>query len=84
MLHLEEDVLTVVLSDRGGSQGAHTTARPSPVTDQDELVVAGRGLLLVDALTDRWGTERDAVGTTAWFVIEVGDDLDADGSAQTG
>ena len=83
MLHLEEDVLTVVLRDRGGQQGSHRPVEAAPVTDEDELIVAGRGLVLVDALTDRWGTERDAVGTTAWFVLELLDEA-ADGSAQTG
>ena len=35
-------------------------------------MVAGRGLTLVDALADRWGTERNEVGTTAWFVLRPG------------
>jgi anti-sigma regulatory factor (Ser/Thr protein kinase) len=83
-LHLQDDVLTVVLRDRGGSHGAKAPARPATVTDDDELVVAGRGLVLVDALTDRWGTERDGVGTTAWFVLELDEDLEDDGPAQTG
>jgi anti-sigma regulatory factor (Ser/Thr protein kinase) len=83
MLHLEDDVLTVVLRDRGGPQGSQRPVRAEAVTDEDELIVAGRGLVLVDALTDRWGTERDAVGTTAWFALELSDE-GADGSAQTG
>ena len=28
--------------------------------------------MLVDALADRWGSEVDATGTTAWFVLELG------------
>ncbi len=31
----------------------------------------GRGLLLVEALADRWGSERDAVGTTVWFSLDL-------------
>ena len=59
-----------------------TAAAPTPVEgrapavrgprgDEDELIVAGRGLMLVDALTDRWGTERNDVGTTAWFALDA-------------
>ncbi|WP_405560769.1 ATP-binding protein [Streptomyces sp. NBC_01180] len=35
----------------------------------DELDEGGRGLVLVDALTDRWGVEprRDGCGKTVWF-----------------
>ena len=36
--------------------------------------VHGRGLQLVEALADRWGSERDAAGTTVWFVIEASSD----------
>jgi hypothetical protein len=33
--------------------------------------VYGRGLQLVDALVDRWGSERDALGTNVWFSLEL-------------
>ena len=33
--------------------------------------VHGRGLQLVEALSDRWGSERDAAGTTVWFALEL-------------
>jgi hypothetical protein len=36
----------------------------------DPLQVHGRGLQLVDALASRWGSERDAHGFSAWFVLE--------------
>ena len=48
---------------------------------EDELIVSGRGLVLVDALVDRWGTERNEVGTTAWGALGAGG---TEGSAQTG
>ncbi len=31
----------------------------------------GRGLQLVEALADRWGSERDALGTSVWFALEL-------------
>ncbi len=68
-LHLDDSELSVVLKDRGGAQPpVDTPTRPSALMTEDELIVAGRGLVLVDALVDRWGTERNEVGTTAWFV----------------
>lgn len=39
--------------------------------DDDPLRVHGRGLQVVDALADRWGSSLDAVGTTVWFVLET-------------
>lgn len=64
---LERGVLTVVLRDAG--------ARHRPAVSSTDLVdplrVHGRGLALVDELTDRWGSELDAAGTTVWFVLEL-------------
>lgn len=73
-LNLEGEVLTVVVRDLGGS------TRPGDVDstvhlseDEDPLRVFGRGLVLVDALAARWGSEADATGTTSWFVLELGE-----------
>lgn len=44
-------------------------ALPAP-DSSDPLQVHGRGLQLVDALTSRWGSERDPTGFSAWFVLE--------------
>ena len=42
-----------------------------PEPDQrDPWQVHGRGLQLVDALTSRWGSDRDVDGFSAWFVLE--------------
>lgn len=74
-LHLEDGMLSVILADRGGAEArSEGPARPSagPTGDEDELIVAGRGLVLVDALADSWGTERNDVGTTAWFAFDLG------------
>jgi anti-sigma regulatory factor (Ser/Thr protein kinase) len=77
---LEGGVLTVIVRDLGG------LGRPADEAelagDLDPLRVYGRGLMLVDALSDRWGSERDVTGTTVWFALELG--KPPGGSAQTG
>lgn len=65
---LEGGVLTVVVRDRGSHRGA----RPTDPGHDDPLRVHGRGLQLVAALSSRWGSELDAVGTTVWFVLDAG------------
>jgi anti-sigma regulatory factor (Ser/Thr protein kinase) len=82
-LHLEDGVLTVVVRDLGGSSRSGdpaSTAQPAEV--DDPLRVYGRGLMLVDAIASRWGSEVDASGTTAWFILELGSEQDS--SAETG
>jgi anti-sigma regulatory factor (Ser/Thr protein kinase) len=71
---LENDVLSVAVRDLGGSTrpgDAESTVHLSE--DEDPLRVFGRGLVLVDALADRWGSEADATGTTSWFALELRD-----------
>lgn len=65
-LSLLEGVLTVLVRDRG-AQGDVA----EPTREEDPLAVYGRGLMLVEALTDRWGSERDAGGTTVWFALDL-------------
>lgn len=67
-VRLEREVLTVVVRDVGGPRSvAEAVAAPS----RDELAVYGRGLLLVEAIADRWGSQSDASGTRAWFAHEL-------------
>ncbi len=61
-----ETALTVSVRDRGGH-----APDAAPDDDQDPLRVHGRGLQLVEALADRWGSERDALGTSVWFSLEL-------------
>jgi anti-sigma regulatory factor (Ser/Thr protein kinase) len=63
-----DTALTVSVRDRGRAG----PEQPAPDGDPDPLRVHGRGLQLVEALSDRWGSERDAAGTTMWFSLEVG------------
>lgn len=61
---LADDLLTTTVRDGGGHL-------PSPGRTDDPLQVHGRGLQLVAALVDRWGSELDEVGTTVWFELEA-------------
>lgn len=73
-LTLEDGVLSVAVRDRGGHTAAAGADRAVHLCeDEDPMRVFGRGLVLVDALADRWGSDVDATGTTSWFAIEVGD-----------
>ena len=62
---LEDGVLTVAVRDGGPAQ-----SRSVELPD-DLMRVHGRGLQIVDALTDRWGSELDTVGTTVWFTFDA-------------
>ena len=64
-----DTTLTVSVRDRGGA-----ALDAAPVADLDPMRVYGRGLQLVEGLADRWGSERDLVGTTVWFSLELEDD----------
>jgi anti-sigma regulatory factor (Ser/Thr protein kinase) len=68
---LDSGVLTVIVRDRGQARHSEAVADAKPDADADPLRVYGRGLQLVEALADRWGSERDVVGSTVWFVLEA-------------
>ena len=61
-IDLDESRLLVLVSDEG--QAAPLSAQLSQ-TD----AVRGRGLALVEQLSEAWGTERDGNGTTVWFEL---------------
>lgn len=63
-LVIGDDSLRVDVSDGSAAQPA---LRP-PASDRDE---SGRGLMLVEALSDRWGSERLATGKRVWFEIAL-------------
>jgi anti-sigma regulatory factor (Ser/Thr protein kinase) len=67
-----EGELVVSVRDHGGPAPDESAPDAAPDSDPDPLRVHGRGLLLVEALADRWGSERDAVGTRVWFSLELG------------
>lgn len=45
--------------------------------------LAGRGILIVERLADRWGFEEHRVGKTVWFVIDFATAEDHDGSTRS-
>ena len=42
-----------------------------PVEDVDADATSGRGLLLVDALADRWGVQSEGLGKRVWAEIDL-------------
>jgi anti-sigma regulatory factor (Ser/Thr protein kinase) len=56
--------IRVEVTDQGGG----TPALRSPGPDEP----TGRGLRIVDMLSDQWGVERRVGGKTVWFMLAVG------------
>jgi anti-sigma regulatory factor (Ser/Thr protein kinase) len=46
------------------------SARPPLMGGFDPDALSGRGLALVEAVSDRWGVETDAGGKRVWFELE--------------
>jgi anti-sigma regulatory factor (Ser/Thr protein kinase) len=61
-LDLGPECLRVEVSD--GARSELRARHPGP---EDP---SGRGLLIVEALADRWGVEADPPGKTVWFELE--------------
>ncbi|MGW3565483.1 ATP-binding protein [Streptomyces sp. NPDC000941] len=60
-------VLRIEVTDTRGEK--LPALQPPPPPDRE----SGRGLLLVAALADRWGTEpNEPVGKTAWAALDLG------------
>lgn len=66
-LRREPDRLVVTVRD-GRGRAVVTTTGPGP----DLLVVHGRGLLLVEALSDQWGSISEGSETTVWCEFATG------------
>ncbi|CAN5251106.1 hypothetical protein BH09ACT12_BH09ACT12_06900 [soil metagenome] len=67
-IELRQESRRVVVTVRDSGTGAHART-PSPETDP--LLVHGRGLRLVEALADEWGSESDDAGTTVWCSFAI-------------
>ncbi len=65
----------LILRRPGGLRVEVTDRYPRPVRKMggggDELTEGGRGLLLVEAVTDRWGTVPMPGGKTVWFECDA-------------
>jgi anti-sigma regulatory factor (Ser/Thr protein kinase) len=44
--------------------------RPPVLKEYGPTAVTGRGLHIVEALSDRWGFTTDATGKTVWFEVD--------------
>jgi anti-sigma regulatory factor (Ser/Thr protein kinase) len=55
------DVVRVEVSDGSDDEPRRT----EPAT----MAIRGRGLLIVDKCSDRWGVARDSHGKTVWFEV---------------
>ncbi|MGW6707861.1 ATP-binding protein [Streptomyces sp. NPDC054956] len=62
----QPDGLRVEVSD-----GCPAPPRAARTDGGGELAEGGRGLLLVEAVADRWGTEPNATGKTVWFECDA-------------
>ena len=60
---IEPDAVLIRVADQ--MPGLVTTER----RDSDDLGEGGRGLYLVDALAETWGTTHTAYGKTVWFTL---------------
>ncbi len=63
---LTADTLTISVTDEG--DGCAPTV-PVPVAQQEPQQENGRGLLITDALADRWGTRRSGGGLEVWAEV---------------
>jgi anti-sigma regulatory factor (Ser/Thr protein kinase) len=61
---LNDDALRVAVSDAGSGPLPRVTQAPAPAA-----APGGRGLGIVDSLSDRWGVLRDDGETTVWAVL---------------
>ncbi len=75
--HTDSRVIRIVVS-RPGERfvriGVVDTARglPEPAEPGDGLLTNGRGLLLVDALAERWGADPHPWGKQVWAELDCG------------
>jgi anti-sigma regulatory factor (Ser/Thr protein kinase) len=59
----------------------NSTSRPT-MRPEDPASESGRGLLLIDALSDTWGTRLDDSAKTVWFALRLDDDTAAASAAR--
>lgn len=64
-LHLDEETATLRI------EVADADATMPQVRDQSPDATGGRGLVLVEALAERWGADRTATGKVVWFELDA-------------
>lgn len=70
--HAQTHFSVAVRSDERAVRVDVTDSNPEPphVRPVDPVDPTGRGLVVVEALADRWGYESDPDGKTVWFEID--------------
>ena len=58
-----------VLSDRVRVEVGDDNSRHPRRADLDGEALDGRGLLLMDGLSERWGARSELIGKTVWFEV---------------
>jgi anti-sigma regulatory factor (Ser/Thr protein kinase) len=76
-LRIERSTLRVEVHDKGPG------LRDRPLDGDPLAATGGRGLLLVERLTDRWGASQDG-SSVVWFEIDLGGRARPDGFAPDG
>jgi anti-sigma regulatory factor (Ser/Thr protein kinase) len=61
---LRDDAVTVSVDDGSGQE-------PVPMDDSAWDASGGRGLHLVESLSDRWGVSLNGVGKRVWFMVRI-------------
>jgi anti-sigma regulatory factor (Ser/Thr protein kinase) len=72
----EDGAVRVVVADRG----VGVPVMRAPTHEEP----TGRGLRIIDRLSDAWGTADGTTGTEVWFVVRVGAEGDDDLDHQVG
>jgi anti-sigma regulatory factor (Ser/Thr protein kinase) len=65
------DVTFTVLGDTVRVEVADASSAPPQVRHPAALELGGRGLLLVEAYSDRWGYEPTAGGKIVWAEVDI-------------
>jgi anti-sigma regulatory factor (Ser/Thr protein kinase) len=85
VIHARSPVLLVVSLQPDGVRVEVEDESPGPVAagSLDGEGESGRGLALVDALSDFWGVDEHKVGKSVWFELRRPDDGDGDGDGDS-
>ncbi|MFL5827770.1 MAG: ATP-binding protein [Thermoleophilaceae bacterium] len=78
----DEDSVTLSVTQRPGRarvsvHDAGEGFEPPPPRRQNRFTTGGRGLFIVDSLSDSWGVEQDDEGCTVWCEIGVEEEAGA-------
>lgn len=78
VVHSGSEIIVLVVVELPGRvrvevvDGGATVSVPRVAGESGWEAESGRGLFLVDVLTDAWGTHADQAGRTVWFEVGTG------------